>query len=427
MEGLPTGDVQGKYQKLASEYSKLRVHVKVLKKGVLDEQAKSNELRENLKEKEKLLRKGELEIDSLTFRNQQLTRRVSVLQDELEALQLKSTKKTKSKDDKPASTSSAPALDSGLLQEELQKKIIENAHYASELSDKVFELSQLKAALEDYQRHMSESDSKFKCEVAKLKNKNQELQFALEEAQKERLGGTPNKHVPSGSVASCNGDFLSEIGSEDALSSVDELHTAEQIGARAHTAEQENQKLRMEYELLQMENENLKLEIAKHISASQKRRGDGHDSGDFNFYSETSVDGEGRVTGLLGSMEVPFLLGHEIQTREDRMTTYFRNKMSELAAEREQLKSKTEHYVKECEMLRLRFEEMERDRETDAQTIEDKHKTISRLEEELHSTSHNYEQQMSVLTEHVGGLNDQLAAQHHQIEELQHQLSTRRK
>lgn len=62
--------------------------MKVLKKGVLDEQAKSNELRDVLKEKEKALRRGELEIDSLTFRNQQLTRRVSVLQDELEALQV---------------------------------------------------------------------------------------------------------------------------------------------------------------------------------------------------------------------------------------------------------------------------------------------------------------------------------------------------
>ena len=69
----------------------LRVHVKVLKKGVLDEQAKSNELRDTLKEKEKSLRKGELEIDSLTFRNQQLTRRVSVLQDELDALQVSCT------------------------------------------------------------------------------------------------------------------------------------------------------------------------------------------------------------------------------------------------------------------------------------------------------------------------------------------------
>ncbi|XP_060805261.1 protein phosphatase 1 regulatory subunit 21 [Amyelois transitella] len=434
MEGLPSGDIQAKYQKLATEYSKLRVHVKVLKKGVLDEQAKSNEFKDALKEKDKALRRCELEIDSLTFRNQQLTRRVSVLQDELDALQLKLTKKIRSKtDDKQPSTSSVQApLDSGLLQEELQKKIIENAQIASQLSDRTFEVSQLKATLEDYQRHINESDSKFKCEIAKLRNKNQELQFALEEAQKDRLGGTPSKvHVSASQPPSCNGDFLSEagslMGSEDALSSVGDLNLNEQLSIKTHTLEQDNQKLRMEYELLQMENEGLKLEIAKYVSASQKRRGDGHDSGDFNSFNETSVDGEGRVIGLLGSLEVPFLVNHEVQSREDRVRTYFRNKISALEVEKSELKSKTEHYVKECEMLRLRFDEMERDKQTDEHTLQEKHNTISRLEEELHSTSHNYEEQMSVLTEHVAGLNDQLARQHDEIQHLKHQLSGRRK
>ncbi|KAJ8713848.1 hypothetical protein PYW08_007468 [Mythimna loreyi] len=434
MEGLPSGDIQAKYQKLATEYSKLRVHVKVLKKGVLDEQAKSNELRETLKEKEKSLRKGELEIDSLTFRNQQLTRRVSVLQDELDALQLKLSKKSKSKgDDKQPTVSSAAALDSGLFQEELQKKIIENAQYASQLSDKVFEVSQLRASLEDYQRLISESDSKYKCEVAKLKNKNQELQYALEEAQRERIGGTPSKiHLATSSqAASCNGDFLSEggslVGSEDALSSVDDLNVTEQLSMKAHSLDQENQKLRMEFEMLRMENETLKLEVAKYVAASQRRRGDGHDSGDFNTFGETSIDAEGRVTGLLGSLQVPFLLNQEVEAREERMKTYFRNKISELKTEKEELKSKTEHYVKECEMLRLRFEEMERDKQTDQHTLSEKHNTISRLEEELHSTSHNYEEQMSVLTEHVAGLNEQLTRQHDEIQQLKHTLQTRRK
>lgn len=433
MEGVPSGDIQAKYQKLAAEYSKLRVHVKVLKKGVLDEQAKSNELRDSLKDKEKSLRKGELEIDSLTFRNQQLTKRVSVLQDELDALQLKLSKKSKSKgEDNQATVSNVAPLDSGLLQEELQKKIIENAQYASQLSDKTFEVSQLQASIEDYQKHINEMDSKYKCEIAKLKNKNQELQFALEETQKERLNSTPNKiHMPSSSQpTSCNGDFLSEggslIGSEDALSSVDDLNINEQTSIKVHTLEQENQKLRMEFEMLSMENENLKLEVSKYVAASQKRRGD-HDSGDFNSFNETSVDSEGRVTGLLGSLEVPFLLNQETQAREERMMTYFRNKISELNAERAELKSKTEHYVKECELLRLRFEEMEREKQTDEETLRDKHNTISRLEEELHSTSRNYEEQMSVLTEHVAGLNEQLARQHDHIQHLKHQLSTKKK
>lgn len=110
---------------------------------------------------------------------------------------------------------------------------------------------------------------------------------------------------------------------------------------------QENQKLRMEYELLKMENENLKLDLGKYIYASQKRRGDGHDSGDFNHFSETSVDAEGRVSGLLGSLEVPFLVNEEVLIREDRMKTYFRNKLTQLQFEKEKLGSKCEHYAKE--------------------------------------------------------------------------------
>lgn len=48
--------------------------------------------------------------------------------------QLKLTKKSKNKDDKSlGAVSNAPPLDSGLLQEELQKKIIENAQFASKV------------------------------------------------------------------------------------------------------------------------------------------------------------------------------------------------------------------------------------------------------------------------------------------------------
>lgn len=83
-----------------------------------------------------------------------------------------------------------------------------------QLSDKVFEVSQLRASLEDYEKSLSESECKYKSEIARLKNKNHELQFTLEETQRERPGGTPKLNVPVNSqAASCNGDFLSEGGS----------------------------------------------------------------------------------------------------------------------------------------------------------------------------------------------------------------------
>lgn len=60
----------------------------MLKKAVLEEQTRNAELRDSLKEKEQTLRKAEQEMDSLTFRNQQLTKRVTVLQDELDVMQV---------------------------------------------------------------------------------------------------------------------------------------------------------------------------------------------------------------------------------------------------------------------------------------------------------------------------------------------------
>lgn len=128
----------------------------VLKKGIFDEQAKSAELKELLRERELSLRKSELEIDSLNFRNQQLTKRVTVLQDDLDFLQvitdsdqncrIKSTllywidffqlnknSKGKHKDDRNPIRPTFTSNDS-ILQEELQKKILENAYLVSLVS-----------------------------------------------------------------------------------------------------------------------------------------------------------------------------------------------------------------------------------------------------------------------------------------------------
>lgn len=83
-----------------------------------------------------------------------------------------------------------------------------------QLTDREFEVSQLRSTVEDYEKLLNESESKYKCEIAKLKNKNQELQFSLEEIHKERNNGTPKLNMPSTSqTTSYNGDLLSEVGS----------------------------------------------------------------------------------------------------------------------------------------------------------------------------------------------------------------------
>lgn len=121
-------DLPAKYQKLATEYSKLRAQVTVLKKGVLDEQSTSGKLRDDLKEKDQKLRKQETEVECLNFRNQQLTKRVSVLQDELDQRDASSKSKSKSKNQERVGGALAAfdAASLSVLNTELQSKIEEN-------------------------------------------------------------------------------------------------------------------------------------------------------------------------------------------------------------------------------------------------------------------------------------------------------------
>ncbi|KAK6182799.1 hypothetical protein SNE40_010399 [Patella caerulea] len=129
-------DLAGKYQKLAAEYSKLKAQIPVLKKAFLDEQTENTNLKDVLKEKETCVRKYEQEADSLSFRNQQLSRRVLLLQDELEQAESSLGKKKNKHKTNDASTSDQVKLgSSGVFNEELQSKIEENARLHKQVNE----------------------------------------------------------------------------------------------------------------------------------------------------------------------------------------------------------------------------------------------------------------------------------------------------
>ena len=87
MDGLPTmvkiEELQSKYQRLGQEYQKARAQVTVLKKAVLNEQALNKTLQDGTTLRDQTIRKHEQEIDSLNFRNSQLSKRVEILQNEV--------------------------------------------------------------------------------------------------------------------------------------------------------------------------------------------------------------------------------------------------------------------------------------------------------------------------------------------------------
>ncbi|KAK9875353.1 hypothetical protein WA026_007751 [Henosepilachna vigintioctopunctata] len=154
-------ELEIKYQKLAAEFAKIRSHATVLKKALLEEQAKNSEMKEVLRNHEQQSRKHNQEMDSLLFRNEQLSKRISVLQQELQSSNKKGKQKT--------NNVSYPPPDMTVVDEELQKKIIENAQLLSSMSDKEIEISDQKER------------------ICLLENNLQSVEAALEEMKKKNL------------------------------------------------------------------------------------------------------------------------------------------------------------------------------------------------------------------------------------------------
>ncbi|KAL3286318.1 hypothetical protein HHI36_000827 [Cryptolaemus montrouzieri] len=169
MDKESSSDLEVKYHKLASEFSKVRSHATVLKKALLDEQAKNVEMKEVIKKHEQQFRKHNQEMDSLLFRNEQLSKRIAVLQQELQT----NNKKGKHKVNNVAHQQ----LDMTVIDEELQKKIMENAQLLSSMTDKDLEITDCKERidwlenkLQSVQKSLEEKEKKYSDAIAKLKS-----------------------------------------------------------------------------------------------------------------------------------------------------------------------------------------------------------------------------------------------------------------
>ncbi|XP_068257274.1 protein phosphatase 1 regulatory subunit 21 isoform X2 [Nyctibius grandis] len=185
-------ELQGKYQKLAQEYSKLRAQNQVLKKGVVDEQANSASLKEQLKMKDQSLRKLQQEMDSLTFRNQQLAKRVELLQDELALSEARGKKNKKSAE----SSSQLSQEQKSVFNEDLQKKIEENERlhilfFEADEQHKRLE-AELRTRLEvletDAAQHQAVVDSltrKYTDTIEKLQNDKAKLEIKSQTLERE--------------------------------------------------------------------------------------------------------------------------------------------------------------------------------------------------------------------------------------------------
>lgn len=156
---------------------------------MIEEQSRNSSLKELVKSKDVSLRRQEQEVDSLTFRNHQLTKRVTVLQEELDRIQNKSKKgRSKSVEQEKA----PPAVPNHVYVEEFQKKIVENAQLLSQISDKDNDIDELNDRIQHLECRLDLAEKskldlnvKLQERIEKLERERNELQRKINERQKQ--------------------------------------------------------------------------------------------------------------------------------------------------------------------------------------------------------------------------------------------------
>ncbi|XP_011503615.1 PREDICTED: myosin heavy chain, clone 203 [Ceratosolen solmsi marchali] len=432
------GQLLVKYQKLATEYSKIRAQVNVLKKAVIDEQTHNTELKEQLKEKEVELRRAEQELDSLSFRNQQLTKRVTVLQEDLDKIQTK-TKKGKSKGienkfDQFSSTSN------DILDEEFQKKIVENALLLSQISDKNSEIESLldKKQHLEYKLELSEKayidlDSKYSEIIEKFESEQNNTQRKLDENIKQEKtiscssenGKTSNYGLELKSGVSNYRQDLSTFSlssaSRRSSKSIMEIGPLTKIWRTAPDEfcdnftftkltelEKELNHWKAEYNIIKIKFDELnqKENIEKNL---------------FEINSLEPIE----VNNMIGTFSGPFSLSEEIIARETKIKEYFLHEINRLIMEKQIYHVRNLAIAANIEVINAHLNRSEEKREICEATLLEALSSSKSLQEDKEIQEGNYKSQLSTMSEHLANMNEKLIYQTEEIQQLKFELSTK--
>ncbi|CAO4378052.1 unnamed protein product [Caenorhabditis nigoni] len=183
-----SSDANVRYQRLAAEYTKLRAQAKVLREGVLEERGRVDKLTEDLKSKEAVIRRLQAENESLTFRNDQLVRRVENFQFEAPPTTLQTTTPRK-----PATTKQAPPISQShvdaarieLLEQELKQKLEQNERLVSELAENerqhAVEMAEMSEKLAKEMRKLEDEVKRMRIRTKMIQNPKEDVERISED------------------------------------------------------------------------------------------------------------------------------------------------------------------------------------------------------------------------------------------------------
>lgn len=422
-----------RYQKIATEYSKVRAQVNVLKKAVLEEQARSTDARDQLKEKEVHLRRAEQELDSLSFRNQQLTKRITVLQDELDKAQNKSKKGRSKTSENNFQITVAPS--NHILDEEFQKKIVENAQLLSQLNDKDSEIEslndrvqQLECKVDYCEKSKVELECQYQTTLDKIERERNDLQRKLNERQKheETVSWSSNEGKRDGfdfdtRVALPNhrqnepSPFSSPSASRRSSKSIGDGkshkvqdETSEFDPTKPYDIEKELNRWKAQYHILKI----------KYDELEQKELVN-------NALLESEIGQSVEINNMVGRLVVPFAIPEEIEARESKIKEYFLREIDQMIMEKDICHVKNLALVANNEVLQVHLETCESKKEKCELALMDALSNYTTLQKDKEVQEGNYKSQLSTMSEHLANMNEKLISQTEEIQQLKFELTNK--
>ncbi|XP_006620765.1 coiled-coil domain-containing protein 89 [Apis dorsata] len=423
------GQLQIKYQKIATEYSKIRAQANVLKKAVIDEQARNADIREQLKEKEVELRRAEQELDSLSFRNQQLTKRITVLQEELDKAQNKSKK---GKNKLLENNSQVLASPNHILDEEFQKKIVENAQLLSQISDKDSEIETLNERIQQLESkldHCEKSKIELECQyqniVDKLERERNDLQKKLSDKQKqeESVSWSSNEGKRDGyeSDNRIGHSNLPQIEPSPLSSPSASRRSSKSINeGRSHKTQEEGNNFdfsKSSCEVLEKEINHWRAQYhilkIKYDEILQKEY-----TNNIEYESLQPVE----INHMIGRLTIPFAIPEEIEAREAKIQDYFLQEIDKLITEKHIYHVKNLAMAATNEVLQVHLDTSESKREKCESALTEALLNSNILQKDKEIQEGNYKAQLSTMSEHLANMNEKLISQTEEIQQLKFQL-----
>ncbi|EFN82378.1 myosin-10 [Harpegnathos saltator] len=434
MEGV-NGQLQTKYQKIATEYSKIRAQANVLKKAVIEEQTRNTDIRNQLKEKEVELRRAEQELDSLTFRNQQLTKRITVLQEELDKAQNKSSKKGRNKHT-TENNSQVPAPPNNILDEEFQKKIVENAQLLSQISDKDSEIEslyeriqQLECKIDHCEKSKVESECQYQSTIDKLERERNDLQRKLNDRQKqeETVSWSSNEGKRDGYDFDTRGvlsnhrqtelsPFSSPSASRRSSKSLGEgkpqklqEESNEFLYTKSSDLEKELNHWKAQYHILKIKFDEVEQKESSTVTSQ---------SGDEALRSL-------EINNMVGKLSVPFALPEEIEARELKIRDYFLEEIEKLINEKYMCHIKNLAMAANNEVMHVQLDTSESKRAKCEAALLEALSNCNSLQKEKETQEGNYKSQFNTMSEHLANMNEKLIFQTEEIQQLKFELANK--